>query len=178
MKKIIVAVALAIAVSVVSTDVRAWEMSATDGSASVTGPDHRLSVFATVTNFPKNDAVDKYDTAYRFAGEFESDVLRKGDFALIPGMYYTAIGIDKDKKEYTINPAVAGSVRYNILGGDFIQLQVGYGTNGGDKSGPIYSAKFNFLKFENGVTVQAGAIFSNIGESVNSFMVGVSFPIN
>lgn len=175
MKKIIIAVALAI--SLIGARAEAWKMSTLDGSASVTGHEHRLSVFATVTNFSENKGVDKYDTAYRFAGEFESDVLRKGDFSLIPGFYYAAVGIDKDKKEYTINPAVAGSVRYNILGGDFIQLQAGYGTNGGDKSGLIYSGKFNFLNFENGVGINAGVLLSNIGESANSFMVGVSFPL-
>lgn len=182
MKNIIIA-ALIIAIAVSTGTAQAEKVMSAElpgmAEASVSIPEHRLSLFATATNFPKSDSIDKYETSYRAAMEFESDSFKKGDFSLIPGFYYAAVGIDKERREYTINPAVAMSVRYHILGGRAMSVQVGYGTNGGDKSGPIFGGKFNLYRFSNNdVGIEAGVLFSNIGESVNSYMVGVSFPLN
>ncbi|MBI5749669.1 MAG: hypothetical protein HZA00_11155 [Nitrospinae bacterium] len=177
-KKILIAV-LAVAVSVsVSVEARAYEVSAHDGLMSVAStstPEHRFSVFATATTFSKSDSVDRYETAYRPGFEVESDSLSYKNFSLVPGFYYAAVGIDKDKREYTINPTVAGSVRYNLF--NFLSLGIGYGTNGNDKSGVLYSGKFEIYKFNEGTKVEAGVLFSNIGESTYNILTGVSFPL-
>ncbi len=174
MKKIILAVVM-LAV-MFSGNANAFEMFAASTTARVSQPEHRVSLFGTITHFPNNASVDKYETAYRPALEFKSDSLSFNNFFLVPGVYYAAIGIDKSRREYTINPAVAGSLRYNLS--NFIDLSIGYGTNGGDKSGPIYSGKFEIYKFKEGAAVEAGMLFTNIGEPVNSYLIGASIPFN